>query len=58
MKIINITFCGGWAGGDDWNLQCAAETSTTCNNWVANNPDEFKDTYFEFNSIKLFQKTA
>ncbi|KAJ4299304.1 hypothetical protein N0V90_004548 [Kalmusia sp. IMI 367209] len=58
-EIINITFCGSWAGGaDDWNAQCAAETGTDCKSWVANNPDDFKDTYFEFNSVKLYQRTA
>ncbi|KAF1969323.1 hypothetical protein BU23DRAFT_477459 [Bimuria novae-zelandiae CBS 107.79] len=56
--IINITFCGSWAGGPDWDAQCAAETGTDCNTWVANNPEEFKDTFFGFNSVKLYQLSA
>ncbi|KAF2679138.1 glycoside hydrolase family 16 protein [Lentithecium fluviatile CBS 122367] len=55
--IINITFCGGWAGGEDWNGQCAAQTGqSSCNAWVAGNPDNFDDTYWDINSVKLFQK--
>ncbi|KAJ4359479.1 uncharacterized protein N0V89_000033 [Didymosphaeria variabile] len=60
--IINITFCGSWAGDDFVNTnyagQCKAQTgSTDCKSWVANNPGDFVDTFFEFNSVKLFQRT-
>jgi hypothetical protein len=56
-QIINTTFCGGWAGGEDWGISCKAQTGQdTCANFVAANPDDFKDTYFEINSVKLFQK--
>ncbi|KAJ4295506.1 hypothetical protein N0V90_007519 [Kalmusia sp. IMI 367209] len=60
--VINITFCGGWAGDDFKNNnasgQCKAVTGTSdCKAWVANHPTDFANTYFEFNSIKLYQRT-
>ncbi|PVH95820.1 glycoside hydrolase family 16 protein [Periconia macrospinosa] len=65
--VINITFCGGWAGdiGGVWNnpgtlgeKSCAAQTGqVSCKAWVGENPGDFEDTYFEFNSIKLFQRS-
>ncbi|KAF2449155.1 glycoside hydrolase family 16 protein [Karstenula rhodostoma CBS 690.94] len=59
--IINITFCGSWAGDDFSNTnyagQCKAKTGTSdCKSWVAGHPTDFTNTYFEFNSIKLFQR--
>ncbi|KAF9741126.1 hypothetical protein PMIN02_011262 [Paraphaeosphaeria minitans] len=59
--IINITFCGSWAGDDFNNTnyagQCAKQTATNdCKSWVASHPSDFTNTYFEFNSIKLFQR--
>lgn len=60
MKIIiNITFCGQYAGGEAWNgyTRCAHKTKfDTCNEYVAKNPGVFKDVYFEINSIRVFEK--
>ncbi|KAF2819908.1 hypothetical protein CC86DRAFT_251955, partial [Ophiobolus disseminans] len=58
MKIvINVSFCGAFAGGDAWSgyTQCATTTGVdTCQQYVATHPGAFKDVYFEFNSIKIF----
>ena len=60
-QVINISFCGAFAGGDAWSgyTKCAASTGVdTCQEYVATNPGAFKDVYFEFNSIKIFQRGA
>ncbi|CAI6334847.1 unnamed protein product [Periconia digitata] len=63
--VINITFCGGWAGdeGGMWankgsgDKSCRDQTGQgSCKSWVGGNPSDFKNTYFEFNNIKLFQR--
>lgn len=57
--MINISFCGDWAGGESWSgyTKCQATIkSDTCEQYVAENPHDFKDVYFEINSIKVFQK--
>lgn len=50
--IINITFCGDWAGGV-WGDQCSGN-APTCEQFVAENPGAFTDVYWLFNSIKVY----
>eukprot|EP00922_Rhytidocystis_sp_ex-Travisia-forbesii_P072790 GHVS01108527.1.p1 GENE.GHVS01108527.1~~GHVS01108527.1.p1 ORF type:complete len:730 (+),score=120.70 GHVS01108527.1:183-2372(+) len=64
--IINQTFCGGWAG---WNFtpKCIAQTSSLsssekslmdyCLDHVANNPNAFKEAYWDFGYIAVYQKS-
>lgn len=56
--IINIDVCGSWTGkafkghwatDDNWNH---------CVDYAANNPEEFKDAYFEFESIKMYSSNS
>ncbi|KAF3000759.1 hypothetical protein E8E13_004693 [Curvularia kusanoi] len=60
MKIIiNITFCGEYAGGRAWDTytQCRARTGVdTCDDYVAQNPSAFDDVYFLLNSIKTYNR--
>ncbi|KAJ7624383.1 endo-beta-glucanase [Roridomyces roridus] len=49
--IINLTFCGQWAGAVYGNSGCPS----TCNNYVDQNPSAFTNAYFEFNSINVYQ---
>ncbi|KAJ5577981.1 uncharacterized protein N7459_006945 [Penicillium hispanicum] len=53
--IIDTTFCGTWAG-DDWEGSgCAASTgSSTCEDYVKNNPSAFTDAFWTFDSIQVF----
>ena len=53
--IINIDFCGSWAGLV-WQSSGAAQDTKvgTCDEYVANNPRVFKDAYFQIASIKIF----
>lgn len=53
--IINITFCGDWAG-EVW-ASSGAEKATgvaTCDAYVAGKPEMFADTYWEMGSVKVF----
>ncbi|KAF2500098.1 hypothetical protein BU16DRAFT_601746 [Lophium mytilinum] len=54
--VINLTFCGQWAG-DIWTTGgCAAKTkSATCEAYVENNPDAFSEAYWEIASLKWFE---
>eukprot|EP00727_Mastigamoeba_balamuthi_P000469 m51a1_g10419 putative endo- -beta-glucanase (513) ;mRNA; f:87135-88923 len=54
--IINLTFCGDWAGAV-FASQCPAENSQwgSCNEYVKKNPAAFKDAYWDINSIKIYK---
>ena len=52
--VINLTFCGQWAGSvfaDD----CGVYYGDDCNAYVQNNPADFADAYWIFNSIQVYQ---
>ncbi|KAM4054797.1 glycosyl hydrolases family 16 domain-containing protein [Hirsutella rhossiliensis] len=56
--VFDTTFCGDWAGNPDvWGSDktCAAKAAT-CNDYVAANPGEFRDAFWEINSVKVFQQ--
>ncbi|KAF4505319.1 hypothetical protein G6O67_007279 [Ophiocordyceps sinensis] len=56
--VFDTTFCGDWAGNPDvWGSDktCAAKAAT-CDDYVAANPGEFRDAFWEINSIKVFQQ--
>ncbi|KAF3030291.1 hypothetical protein E8E12_000885 [Didymella heteroderae] len=59
MKIIiNITFCGKYAGAKAWEgyTGCRARTGVeTCEQYVAQNPSAFDDVYYLINSISTFR---
>jgi hypothetical protein len=53
--IFDTTFCGDWAGAT-WSTDpvCSSKASS-CNDYVANNPADFADAYWEINSVKVYQ---
>lgn len=57
--ILDTTFCGDWAGGVFGDSGCPVSDKSnpmqSCVNYVAENPKEFKNAYWELNSIKIFQ---
>ena len=58
--VINISMCGAWAGAPlVWNSDpvCGAK-APTCEQYVQNNPSAFAESYFEFNSIKVYQASS
>ncbi|KIK40426.1 glycoside hydrolase family 16 protein [Suillus luteus UH-Slu-Lm8-n1] len=51
--IINLTFCGDWAGSS--SVYANSGCPSTCVDYVNNNPSAFKNAYFEFNSLNIYQ---
>lgn len=59
--IFDTTFCGEYAGNpyvwqtnDDKSCQ-AYTGAATCNQYVANNPEAFKDAYWSVNYVRVYQ---
>ena len=55
--IFDTTFCGQWAGDQDvWSSDktCSAKANT-CEAYVQNNPDVFKESYWLVNSVRVYQ---
>ncbi|KAJ5720138.1 hypothetical protein N7493_007016 [Penicillium malachiteum] len=56
--VFDVTFCGDWAGGVFGESGCPMSSSdsfASCTNFVAQNPGQFNDTYWEINSVKVYQ---
>jgi len=52
--IFDITFCGDWAG-NVWQYDAVCiDKASTCEDYVQNNPDVFKDVYWLINSLKVY----
>ncbi|KDQ58272.1 glycoside hydrolase family 16 protein [Jaapia argillacea MUCL 33604] len=49
--IINLTFCGDWAGSAYSGSGCPG----SCVDYVNNNPSAFKNAYFDFAWLKIYQ---
>lgn len=58
--VVDTTFCGDWAGKDEvWSQSPACKAKApTCQEFVANNPSAFKDTYWEIASIQVYQTAS
>lgn len=57
--VFDITFCGDWAGADSvWGGSSCSSKASTCNDYVQNNPSAFKDTYWQLNSLKVYQESS
>ncbi len=54
-QIINIDFCGDNESDDIWEDDKACGKFKSCTDFVAKNPHMFAETYWLFNSIKLYQ---
>ncbi|KAJ3909301.1 endo-1,3(4)-beta-glucanase-like protein [Lentinula edodes] len=48
--IINLTFCGDWAGA----VYSSSGCPSTCVDYVNNNPADFENAYFDFLSLKAY----
>ncbi|KAJ5413957.1 hypothetical protein N7509_000584 [Penicillium cosmopolitanum] len=56
--VFDVTFCGDWAGGVFGESGCpmsGSDPSASCHSYVANHPAAFKETYWEINSVKIYQ---
>ncbi|KAF2256308.1 glycoside hydrolase family 16 protein [Trematosphaeria pertusa] len=52
--VIDTTFCGDWAGAV-WPADCKA-LAGSCNEYVANNPGVFAESYWRINYLKVFRQ--
>jgi hypothetical protein len=53
--IINLTYCGEWAGKPSvWGVSECAKLADTCDAYVSDNPRAFEDMYWAINSLKVF----
>ncbi|KAK0466920.1 endo-beta-glucanase [Desarmillaria tabescens] len=48
--IINLTFCGDWAG----NVYASSGCPSSCVDFVNNNPGAFSNAYFDFAWVKVY----
>ncbi|KAJ5613371.1 hypothetical protein N7510_006565 [Penicillium lagena] len=56
--VFDVTFCGDWAGGVFGESGCPMSSSDpvqSCINYVAQNPSAFEQSYWEINSIQIYQ---
>lgn len=56
--VFDVTFCGDWAGGVFSESGCplsSADSFQSCTDYVAQHPAAFKETYWEINSVKVYQ---
>ncbi|KIK67120.1 glycoside hydrolase family 16 protein [Collybiopsis luxurians FD-317 M1] len=49
--IFDLTFCGDWAGNAFSTAGCG---SGTCQDFVDNQPNAFRDAYWEINSLRVY----
>jgi len=50
--IINLTFCGDWAGNS--NVYASSGCPSTCVDYVNKNPAAFANAYFDFASLRVY----
>jgi hypothetical protein len=50
--VINLTFCGDWAG----NVYSTSGCPSTCNAYVQNNPSAFNEAYWRINTLKIYSQ--
>jgi hypothetical protein len=55
--IFDTTFCGQWAGQQSvWASDpVCSQKAATCQDYVANNPADFAQTFWQVNSLKVYQ---
>ncbi|OSS54903.1 hypothetical protein B5807_00978 [Epicoccum nigrum] len=52
--VFNTAFCGDWAG-NAWDSGSCAKKAATCDEYVQNNPEAFKDAYWTINALRVYQ---
>lgn len=56
--LFATTFCGQWAS-ENWSETCKASTKTaTCEEYVANNPEAFKEAYWKVNEVRVYERVS
>ncbi|KAK0564575.1 hypothetical protein OC861_004222 [Tilletia horrida] len=55
--IINLTFCGYWAG-QVWSQSECVALAPTCDEYVRNNPHAFENASFEIDYIRIYSSKS
>ncbi|KAL1656998.1 hypothetical protein SLS61_000037 [Didymella pomorum] len=53
--VFNTAFCGDWAGNAWDTTGSCGQKAPTCDEYVQNNPEAFKDAYWTINALKVYQ---
>ncbi|KAF3038499.1 hypothetical protein E8E12_006085 [Didymella heteroderae] len=53
--VFNTAFCGDWAGNAWDTTGSCGKKAPTCDEYVQNNPEAFKDAYWTINALKVYQ---
>ncbi|KAI1415916.1 glycoside hydrolase family 16 protein [Hypoxylon sp. FL1857] len=56
--VFDTTFCGDWAGQVFSSDPVCGAKAATCQDYVSNNPSDFKDSYWLINSVKVYSDSA
>ncbi|CAI6279834.1 unnamed protein product [Periconia digitata] len=51
--IFDTTFCGDWAG-NTWSTSSCKSKAATCNAFVQNNPEAFKNAFWDVKALKVY----
>ncbi|VDB87411.1 unnamed protein product [Peniophora sp. CBMAI 1063] len=51
--VFDLTLCGDWAG-NAWASSGCGKDAGTCEDFVNNNPQAFKDAFWEINSVRVY----
>ena len=54
--IFNIAFCGDWAGAAWSSSEGCKAKAPSCQDYVRENPEAFKDAYWMIRSVKVYQE--
>ena len=54
--IFNVAFCGDWAGNVWSSDATCSQKAPTCQEYVANNPAAFANSFWEVNSLRVYQQ--
>ncbi|TFY60536.1 hypothetical protein EVJ58_g5085 [Rhodofomes roseus] len=52
--IVDLTFCGGWAGDDFSGAGCGSN----CTQYVNENPSAFENAYWEFAAVRVYSPSS
>ncbi|KAE9550050.1 hypothetical protein FO519_006751 [Halicephalobus sp. NKZ332] len=56
--IFNVAFCGDWAGSYWSSNGACIDKASSCEDYVKNNPADFKNVYWLINSLKIYQVSS
>jgi hypothetical protein len=52
--VIDTTFCGVWAGAV-WEDSSCSKKAKTCEEYVRDNPEAFKEAYWDIKGLRVYQ---